>query len=446
MSEPIQHFDLPKVSGFAGDRVLVTTPSSSLKIPGGSPVRDLRLQVGPIARWGDDNLFPQNVITDISTTSIIPAVLDKKVDLLTSGGIGYGFEELNTKTGTVRVNPVKIPAIDDWMEDTNASLFVYEAARDYYTYYNIFPEIIMGRGKDRVVAIECKDASFVRLGVMNDRGDIPLAYLADWGHGATLASVDATLTALNPYFRTAEQAMQLGKSRYILPIRLLDRGRHYYGISPWNGLRVSGWLDVAKRIPQLKMQLLKTLMHLRYHFVVAPEYWPAKYPDWDKKNPPDKLEIMKNEVEAFDKWAKGADGQAGTFWSSKYRTSTDKPAEDLVTINEMKMSLPEGAYLQDAQEAEFIICRDLQLEPSLMGISPSKSGSSPGSGSQGRVARTNHILDNKRAADMVLKPFQLAAKINGWPHGLKFFFNNYYAATLDDSLKVGDMNSPRAEL
>lgn len=446
MSHHIQHFNLPAVSGFAGRRVLATTPSSVLKYPSGSPVLDRRPQTGGLAYWGDDNLFPQNVIRDISTTSIIPAVIDKKVDLLTSGGIGYGFEELNPKSGTLRIRPVKIKEIDNWMEDTNAALFAYEAARDYYTYYNIFPELIMGRAKDRVVQLECKDASFVRLGTMDERGDISLAYLADWGNGARVGDADATVTALNPYFRTAEQAVQLRRPRYILPIRLLDRGRHYYGISPWNGLRVSGWLDVAKRIPQLKMQLLKSLMHLRYHFVVAPEYWPAKYPDWDKKDAPEKLDIMKSEVEAFDKWAKGADGQAGTFWSSKYRTSTDKAAEDLVTINEMKMALPEGAYLQDAQEAEFIICRDLQLEPSLMGISPSKSGSSPGSGSQGRVARTNHILDNKRAADMCLKAFQVVARINNWPAGLKFFFNNYYAATLDDSLKVGDMNSPSAQL
>lgn len=113
----------------------------------------------------------------------------------------------------------------------------------------------------------------------------------------------------------------------------------------------------------------------------------------------------------------------------------------MVTINEMKMHLPDGAYLQDSQEADFIICRDLGLDPPLHGISPSKSGSSPGSGSEDRVSWTNHILAQKRHADAVLDVLKPVQKINGWDPRIKFTFNNYYAATLDRTRQVGTINN-----
>ena len=162
----------------------------------------------------------------------------------------------------------------------------------------------------------------------------------------------------------------------------------------------------------------------------------------------ERLATMKAETETFDTWAKGK-GQGGTYMSLMLKDQLSKEQFSLVKINEMKMQLPEGAYIQDAQEAEFIICRDMGLNPALHGISPSKSGSSAGSGSVDRVARTNHILDAKSDADMVLKPLSYISRINGWDkrlgkgQRLTWWFQNYYAATLDRTMQVGDMNQPQ---
>lgn len=432
---PITRVDLPKVTMFAGSHVMATT-----RRPSSTPVLDPKRSIGPIAFWGDDNLFPQQVIHDIERTNIMAPVINRKVDLLTSGGLGYGKVEFHAQTGTNRIRPMNLPDINRWLEDSNIDLYYREAAREYYTYYNIFPELVMGRAKDRVVELVCHDSSFVRLATMNDSGSSPLAYMADWAAGAGSTDADRVVPALEQYSVAADEALRLAKPRYILPTRELGGGKHYYALAPWNALRVSGWVDVASRVPELKMHLFKNLMHLRYHFDIAPEYWPSKFLNWDKMENDEKVTTMTEEIRAFDTWAKGEQGQGGALWASMHRPNSDKPAEALIKINEMNMKLPEGAYLQDAQESEYIICRDLGLKPSLHGISPSKSGSSPGSGSEDRVARTNHILDNKGAADLILKPLQVVARINGWPQGIKFFFNNYYAATLSRTMQVADMN------
>lgn len=440
MKSEIVKVDLPGLSGFAGASILATTPTTASQFSGGTPVLDRLRNTSEIAWWGGANQFPQDVIRDISTTSLMGAVIDRKVDMLVSGGLGYGTVEFDPATGQERIKPLRIPEIDDWMEDTNIPLYLHEAARDWYTFYNIFPELTMGRAKDRIVGIECKDASQMRLGTMDDKGMISSAYLGDWANSAGFTNYDAKLYALDPYFRVPEQVLQKAKAKYILPVRVLDRGQFYYGIAPWNGLRASGWLDVARRVPVLKMHLLQNLMHLRYHFEISELYWPKKYKDWDSKSEAEQLSLMTAEVANFDKWARGEKGQGGTYWSSMFQAAHDKSLESYVKINEMKMSLPEGAYLQDAQEADFIICRDLGLKPSLHGISPSKSGASAGSGSEDRVSRTNHILDNKLHADKILAPLNVVRKVNGWRKDIRFYFNNYYAATLDRTMQVGKMD------
>ena len=447
----IKHIDLPSVSGFVGRHVMATTPksvASAEKSPytGGTAVLDKDRKLTGIAYWGDGNRFPQDVITDISTTSLIPSVIDRKVDMLVGSDISYGTVEFDAGTGRRFMRPKRIDYIDDWLEASNISLFIHEAARDWYTYYNIFPELTMGRGRDRIVGIECKDASQVRLSTMNDKGDINEAIIGDWKYGYSMYQDFPRIHALNPYFRVAEQVLQLKKPSYILPTRILDRGQFYYGIAPWNGLRASGWLQVAKRVPELKMHLLSNLMHLRYHIEFAASYWTNKYKDFDAKSEAEKISIISSEVSAFDSWAKGDKGQGGVYWSTMVESIGNSDLQSLVKINEMKMSLPEGAYLQDAQEADFIICRDLGLKPSLHGISPSKSGSSPGSGSEDRIARTNHILDQSLHADKVLSALNVVRQVNGWPRNIRFFFNSYYAATLDRTMQVGDMNEPTANV
>ncbi len=440
----IKHFEFPETSGFVGSRVLATTKRAATKSKtygGGTPVLDRDRKLQGVAWWGAGNRFPQDVIKDISTTSLIGSVIERKVEMLVGGGgLCYGIPEYDKNTGQEVIRPMRIDYIEDWLEETNISLYLNEAARDWYTFYNLFPEFTMGRGRDRIVGIECKDASHVRLNTQNEQGDSTEAIIGDWSFGLTMSESFARIHALNPYFRVADQIRELKKTSYILPIRTLDRGQFYYGIAPWNGLRATGWIDVAKRVPELKKYLLSNLMHLRYHIEFAETYWTTKYKDFEAKSEDERLQIIRDEVALFDKWAKGEKGQGGVYWSLK-KASLAGDLQSLVTINEMKMSLPEGAYLQDAQEADFIICRDLGLKPSLHGISPSKSGSSPGSGSEDRVARTNHILDQKMHADKILQPLEVVRNVNGWPKGLKFYFQNYYAATLDRTMQVGNLNT-----
>lgn len=433
----MQHVDLPTASLLIGSSVMAT---ADLEYTGPTAVVEAHRLPADVAFWGTNNRHPQDVIEDVKRVNVVSAVIERKVNMLYSGRLTYGTIDYDERLGMEVMRPIRQAEIDDFLGESNADLYCREGLNDWYTFYNVFPELKMGRNKDRVVGLGCQDASHVRLGTMSDKGEISKAFIGDWS-GIGRGGDAFELAALDPYFRVAQQMLEKRKLRYILPLRILTRGQFYYGLAPWNSLRASGWLDVAKRVPAMKKQLLEQIQHIRYHIEFSEQYFPVKYKTWDKMTPEERAAIFKTEVSEFDKWAKDK-GQGGTYMSIMLESQFTKEQRSLVKIHPMKLELPEGAYLQDAQEADFIICRDMGLKPSLLGISPSKSGSSPGSGSEDRVSRTNHILDCKGDQDMVLKPFEHISRVNGWDkkygkgQRLKFWFQNYYAATLDRTMQV----------
>lgn len=428
MNKEVQHIEAEGLDIIVGEVAVATTRNETYSGP--TAVKNKLHETNEVAFWGDDNLHPQHVADDKKKASIISAVIERKVNMAMSGGLTYGPVTVDEKTGMELMIPRTDPKIQKWMRDANILLYLREAWRDWYTYYNVFVEFKLGRAKDRVLGLGVQDANHVRLGVQNSRGEITKAYVADWRN---VSSVEEAIEfpALDPYFRVADQIREGGKGRYILPLRDLGDDQFYYAAAPWHGLRANGWIDVALRVPQLKKHLLTNLMHLRYHIEYAPGFWTTKFPNWESMTPEQRDAEKKAEVQRMNNWLKGEKGQGGVYASGMTQTMLDKSLQSMVKINELKMGIPEGAYIEDSQEAEFIICRDLGLAPSLHGISPSKSGSSPGSGSEARTLRTQHILDAKPDMDFLLQPLHYVKELNGWPEDIEFWFRNYYVATKD---------------
>jgi hypothetical protein len=432
MSGKVEHIALPTVSLFTTGKTTVTTRNESFQGP--TAVAEKLKSTGKVAFWGPGNNDPQRLVDDKRRIALVGAVIEKKSSLLISGGLRYGKVQIDEMTGVERMIPRRDPVIEQWLKNSNIKLFLREAANDWYTYANVFTEFTMGRGYDRVTGIGVVDASHTRLGTMNDKSEITKAYLADWRSGAAESEM-IERPALDPYRNVADQLLKNRDARSILPIRVLNDGNFYYGSAPWHALQHNGWFDVAKRVPILKKALLENLMHVRYHLEIDERYWSHKFKDWTKKTEAEQIELMKAETIILEDWLKGA-GQGGAFMSTMKGMPSGGDQLSLVKINEKKITIAEGAYIEDSQEADFIITRDMGLKPSLIGISPSKSGSSPGSGSEDRVSRTNHVLDCKADQDMILEPLNHVRDVNGWDPEIEFWFSNYHAATLDRTNQV----------
>lgn len=440
----VKHIELPTASIMLKGKVAVSTRRESFT--GSTPVVERVRNGGKVAWWGSANNTPQRIAQEIRETSIVGAIRDKKTETLVSGGLRYGKRTIDERTGLEMLRPMQVPEIDYWLQDTNSNLYNYEAARDFYTYANTYCEFQLGKGRNYCTGIAAADATHVRLGAMNNQGYTTAAYLADWSAGAQETD-GSTFHAIDPYGRSPyRQILDGGKYRYIIPLRFLGDGQFYYGISPWHALRTNGWLDINKRVPELKLQLLEYLQHLSLWIEIDERYWPIKFPGWEKKEVKDRLTIMEEETTALSDSLSGKNGGMLMTAMLGSPSSSSNTQESLVKVTPIKNSVLSGVYIEDSQEADFVICRDMGLPPPLFGISPSKSGNSAGSGSADRILRTNHLLDSKPYADLILQPYSYVSRINGWDDKynggapITWWFANYYAATLDRTMQVGDMD------
>lgn len=431
------HLDGTTHSHFIGDAIVMSVDKR--EFTGGTPVKEVMPDGDRIAFWGRSNDFPQQVAKDIERYPLMAAVIERKTNMMIGGGVRYGTVRVDQ--GVEIMEPLSIPEIDDWMEESQFALALEEGYGDYETYANCFFELVKNKRGDKVAGVVCQDALDVRLALQDNRGEIRKAYLADWSGGSN--DTDAiTFPVVDSYWSKVEQVRSMKQSRMILPVRELRRGRRYYGITPWDGLRSNGMLDIAVRIPLLKKVLMNNISNLRFHVEVDERLYQILYTKWNEFSDKEKIDKRREFGEKLDGWLK-KEGIGGVFLTPKVPDKQGSNVSSYVTINEKRFVLPEGAYIEDSQEVDFIVCRDMGLKPSLHGISPSKSGSSPGSGSEDRVARLNHILDNRRHIDRVMRVLDLVSRVNGWQdrYGangpLRFWTQNYYAATLDRTNQVG---------
>jgi hypothetical protein len=437
MSRTGHHIELPTASLFSSKQgaVIATTPKEAYDGP--KPVVEKLRAAGKVALWGAANDKPQRIVRDLKRTPVASNVLERKTNMLISGGLRYGTIDVDDSTGLEILRPKRIPEVEAFIRNSNVNLFLREATRDWYTFYNIYPEFRMGRGYDRITGIGVQDACHVRLSVQDEMGEINSAHIGDWANGDETDAFE--LPALDPYRNVANQLLRNKEARSILPVRVLGWDKFYYGEGPWHGLMLNGSFDIAARINELKLLLLNKVTAIKYFIEIDERYWPHVIAGYKDLKTEDKIAAMQEHVDSIEEWL-GKDGLGGAYMATMLSIGTEKGQTSLVKITPMKLDLPEGAYNEDSQEIHFIICRDMGLKPSLIGISPSKSGSSPGSGSEDRVARTNHILDSKPDQDMILSPLEVVRDVNGWDPELRFWFANYHVATLDRAMGAIDQN------
>lgn len=444
----VSGLDMPGVIYHVGSKTLFTSNLASTEVPKPSEVVLEHLDGDQkVALWGETNVFPQEVIADIEKSDIIDTVLDWKARTLVGEGVVYG-NMVAGSDGAAVLKPMFVPEIDRWLNRTNFDLFAYESALDFYTFYNANVELERARNGS-IIGAYAQDQSWLRLAQNDSRGMITKAYLSSCWDTATDVSDRKkviTLDALDPYFNIVGQIQESKQHRHLIPLRLQTRGRKYYALAPWNGLRASGWMNLAVAIPKMKLALIENLMHMRYWIEISTEYWPNKYGAqvWKDKSFVDKQKIMAKEVKDFEELmaSKEEAGKPKALMTSMLFASHKNENLSLWKVHDQKLEIPNGAYLEDSAETDYHIVRGLGVDPALVGIAPGKNSASPGSGSADRIKRTNYLLGARPHGTRLLSFMSAVAEINGWDKAhnggnpIVWMYRSLHTATLDKSNQV----------
>jgi len=385
-----------------------------------------------MASWGDNNDFPQKVIEDIRKDPEIGTMLDKQARLLYSGGLVFGKLDYKDNGEEILVAPAKntIKEINDWLRKSNINRYVYEAARDLYFFYNVFPEVVRNIGGTEIVQLCVQPAEQCRFAKQNSKGIIDTCFInANFPTDDESNARTKKLPVLDPYYDPATNLKLAKGTNFIYPLSIPTAGSTYYQLADWNSVRSSGWLDVSKAIPLFKKNYLEKQLNIKYHIEISDQYWPTKYPNWNKLNDQEKKTLIADELKAFNDLLSGLE-KSGNSLVTTFKTDFGIGKEySLWKVNVIDDKIKDGKFLEDGKDASTYKATAVGLHPALIGMVPN-SGLG-GAGSNIREAYNLHMLSVRAHQDILLEPLDLVKSYNGWDEDIVFRFRNSFMNTLD---------------
>lgn len=406
-----------------------------------------------IKNWGDDNNYPQWVLEQIKDVTLVEPILEWKARALYSGGLTYGVLSVDEK-GNETFKRIIDTEVEDWLERTNISHYIECAAINFYTFYNAWAQLTQSRKGDKVTYLTALDTAESRLQRKSDKGIIKKLYVSpDWEKFNDQAKETIKFDLYNPIFTDEDAWRKMPNHQFAFSLSAPSPGRAYYQKAPWHVI-LENWLTIARGIPEFKKALLKNQLTIKYIIKVPEWWWEHRYKDWAKKSEKQRLEIMQREKSDFEEFFSGKKQGNSFIYTQKDNTHSLKYAEWQVEVIDDKVK--EGMYIEDSQEADAHIFKNLNVDPTLFGNSTGKDRSGSGSGSDKRVAWNNYILMTKPHQDKILSPLQLVSRWNGWQERLApkegeklvFWMKNYQIARLDSGNEVSEAkstNNPKAE-
>ncbi|MDF7810505.1 hypothetical protein [Hymenobacter sp. YC55] len=395
-----------------------------------------------VAFWGDDNLFPQNVVADAESNTSLATMLNWKAKAWYGGGLVYGTLDFDDQ-GEEVFKRVRNTEIDAFLNRTLINRYAMEALLDVSWFSNGFPELILSRNRAKIVGIseqECCDTRYAKAkGPLDFKRKVFIN--ANWANGGRWDDeYTTTVPVLDPYYDAVEALRERTDGfKYIYPISFPSPDKTEYQLASWNSVRRSGWLGIGKAVVEFKAKLLGQILSIEWLIEIHPAYWQWKYKDWEDKTEDEQRRLMKVELKNFGEVMSGSNGAGKALMTTMVKDAqgNDVPAFKVTPLDKASK---EGFLNEDSQESASHVFTAGGVAPTLMGIQPGKNMGA-GSGSDARVAFNNFISTSTFEQDLVLEPLHFIRDFNGWPANIHFRFKQPLIMTMDKGKQVQQQTS-----
>ncbi|MCX6305528.1 MAG: hypothetical protein NT040_11220 [Bacteroidetes bacterium] len=385
--------------------------------PISSPAYDL--SPSEWSRWGDSNLFPQEVLLDINKNSVALRALDKRKRVHFGRGIvAYRESPATDGTSTPVRTPVTDPEILEFMRLNQVNLIWPDLIMGLETFANGWIEFIMNKGRNRINRVFVKDPAYCRLGKMDASNKIPSVYYsAQWEMSP---SFDRVKVAMLPMYDAAKNTGTIYPDpQFAMHVYYRSFNKSFYHLPLWNAVRLNKWMYIANSVPTLKAAIMKNQMIIKYHITIPDDYFTKRYPspDYTKEQCEAKrLEVLAD-MDAFLADVENS-GKAFISWSF-----LNKVKQDYLTgwkIEVIQNKLDNTAYLPDSQAANSEILFAIGVDPCLIGAGNPGEAIGAGSGSDKREAywMLNSDMGTDRAVS--LAPLYFIRDFNKWDPTIQF--------------------------
>lgn len=421
-----------------GAKTLVTSASTKTDAAKQKNVEPYESSPRDWSYWGDDNLFPQNVLTDLEKNSVAWRALDKRKRVHFGRGIVAYRDIVNPQTGKPDREIARDPELVEFFRVNQVNKRWPDLIGSLEIFANGWIEFILNKGKDRINKVYIKDPAYCRVSRMDDEKlTIPwLYYSAQWDKSPSEENGTVIKLPMWNIDRLSENGYPDGN--FIYPVYYRSFNRSYYHMAVWNSVRVNKWMDIANKVPVLKSSIMKNQMTIKYHITIPDDYFQQRYPqpDYTKEAQEAKRKEVLDDMNSFlaDVENSGKAFVTFAFYS--------KVKQDYLTgwkIEVIDNKLQESAYLPDSQAANSEILFAIGVDPCLIGAGLPGGKLGAGSGSDKREAYWMLNADMGPDRQVSLEPLYFIRDFNGWDPAIQFDY-----VTVDTS-QTQDKNPTKTE-
>ncbi|MFZ4523914.1 MAG: hypothetical protein ACOYNC_19590 [Bacteroidales bacterium] len=370
------------------------------------------------SNWGDSNLFPQEVLTDLDKNSVALRALDKRKRVHFGRGITAYREFPDAAGGDPKRVPVTDPQVVEFMRLNKINLIWPDMIMGLEVFANGWIEFILNKAGDRINRVFVKDPAYCRLAKMDDSARIPaMYYSAQWEKSP---SFDNLIVRKLPLFDAEKyNGITYPDGQFAMHIHYRSFNKSFYHVPLWNAVRTNKWMYIANLVPTLKAAIMKNQMTIKYHIQIPNNYFQERYPspDYTKEQVEAKrLEVL-TEMDSFLANVENS-GKAFISWSFY-----SKVKQDFLTgwkIEVIQNKLDNTAYLPDSQAANSEILFAIGVDPCLIGAGNPGEAIGAGSGSDKREAYWMLNADMGTDRSVSLSPLYFIRDFNKWDPTIQF--------------------------
>jgi hypothetical protein len=394
---------------------------------------------GDIAKWGDDNMYPQTLQTALSLNGAGGAALR----ILKSTHYGQGFhlftEDIDEagKHSKKIINIKDYPDIEAFFRYNKINRFWTEQITDQETFYIAFPEFILSKDFNTIVSVRRQPAAKIRYEKINPKtGLIENVYFChNWTSNTSVDSEYVQKIPVIDNWWHADQIKEYCKQKkiykFIMPVFYPLVSETYYPIVDWHAVYRNGWLDVANSIPEYKKNLFENQLNLKYMVYISEEYFIRMYKnEWEEYTPEKKKELRDQLTRAIDDHLSGNKNAGKSIQSVVYKDMNGNWVKG-IEVTPIDDVLKDGSYLPEASAANSEIMFAMGVDPSIVGAGIPGGKMNTGSGSDKREAFSILTSLFKTKRELTLEVWNLIRDYNGWDASLLGGFANTQLTTLD---------------
>ncbi len=437
-----------------------------------------------VVPWGEDNRFPQNIEKLMLYCGMGKEALNWKVKALYGAGIVPGKITGYSEDGKSEIfKPLDIaqyPNVYKFLRSAKLPRFYLEFLVDWVWYANCFPEMILSNDCTLITGMVHQESNNCRYKQMNDKGVVDTMYLSHlWGYtndelvkfdpqkrvmgaastaqvvnyvdGVYIKQLDVIdmydpVASLKAIADTQKNRPDGALRSAILPVHYPSPNKPYYQLATWDGARLSGWLEIAIKIPSLIKNLYNNSFNLKYH-VELPEALL-----WEQAGGKDvwlglkgaegaakKKQVKKKILEELDKFLRGDENAGKTFVSffSIDQVKGEELGRVKITPLTATNTLDKELLASASANSEILFA---------MGINPDIIGASMPGGAYGGNKGGSNIREGKLVYDalltlerqVILEPLYLVRDYNReiggdiqWEEDIVFKIRDVELTTLD---------------